>query len=297
MSTSGEGTLESTHQSIILQLDDAYRQLAQNLIGESIPTIALPKYSTRGAVSKVIAQNLADDETSVWFRRKSSSLAMERDRPQTQENVAPIRANRTEHLPPLSRPSPAILRDLRQMARETNYPGAEPFADLHVGMLHGLLPTIRGSMLLIGIDSVEEDPVAKIEDIEMLWDTGSPITYVSDDLVSPAFKVLLAAEKNMVANRWGARGTKSIADGWLRFSNCQAEFNGLVVVCPRSEMPNNHSGVVLGQRTLLERMMFTIKPKAILKAQGQDIAEGHWGDICLKTYLTLSADREVLLHY
>lgn len=248
-------------------------------------------------VAKVLAEGLAEDQTSVWFRRRPQRVNYIVPGPETTiaAITRPISAPPTENLPPTHRASAEIRKDLQKLARETQYYRPPFFTIPAAGILDGHLPTVRGKLLLECLDSGMDDTTAKLDDVEMLWDTGAHITYITDSLIPDRLKALLASEENMTAYKWGTSGSKCIANAWLEFSNAVLEINGLVVVCPKEEMPNQYVGVILGQRTILDRMMYTVKPRAILQAQGEEVSEEVWGKVHLQAYVTLPSDGEELI--
>jgi hypothetical protein len=301
--------------TVWLQLDDAYLQLAKNLRGETIPQVELPRHSTRSIVAQHLATSLASDETSVWLRPKktrSDRLLLQDFANETVRansvfpRVAPTEPDTTKspntNLPihvhtqqektrPLRRQPAAIREDLRRLAEETIYHGP-PFAVLPAQSLQGYLPTVRGSMLLELIDIDDVDRIAaKIENVDMLWDSGAHISYISSDLVSEQFNRQLRDPGYLATYQWGsAHSGMCMVDAELEFSNCRHSLAGLVVVCPKDQMPNNYSGVLLRQRSILDRMMYLVQPRAILVAQGIVVPEDIWGQINIKAYISLPGE-------
>ena len=52
------------------------------------------------------------------------------------------------------------------------------------------------------------------------------------------------------------------------------------MIRPAGSLPNGFSGVILGQRTILDSLECHVVPARVLRAQGTDI-EDQWGEIRL----------------
>ena len=78
------------------------------------------------------------------------------------------------------------------------------------------------------------------------------------------------------------------------FSNHIFEISTIFVVGPRRAIPNGRVGIVLRQKGLLKRITYRSVPREILKARGNDVEEGVWGDIVIEEHLTLDDELIIL---
>ena len=80
-----------------------------------------------------------------------------------------------------------------------------------------------------------------------------------------------------------------MVDANLEFSNCTFSFGGVFVICSRPVLPNNYSGIPFGQRSVLGRMQYVVKPKAVLLSQGVEAFNDSWGQIDLQGHTEFPA--------
>jgi len=66
--------------------------------------------------------------------------------------------------------------------------------------------------------------------------------------------------------------------GVLQFSNTSLELEFFARVVPREKMPNGFSGVLLGQRGVIDCIDYRATPSRFLKSLGQEVPEGVWGN-------------------
>ncbi len=306
--------MSSVTNSVLLPLDEVYRELERNLRGELIPVIQLPRHSTRGVVAEHISNYLAEDHTPVWFRVKKpagfyddlfgskerSSGAVATSSHDNRSALTPIEEpvrtlpilvhNQQENVPfPPSRPA-SIRDDLRKIAQDTEYHGP-PFVTVDATPLQVYLPSVRGSALLELLDEEEMGATVKLQDVQMLWDTGAPITYISSDLLDDDFHRQLYQPDYVSMYQWGrpelAMCMISIR---MEFSNSSIYLDGVAVVCSMAQMPNNHSGIILGQRSILDRLVYTTEPRHTLLARGFQVPSHVWGKIQVKGYVNMPAE-------
>ncbi|KIN05147.1 hypothetical protein OIDMADRAFT_17851 [Oidiodendron maius Zn] len=118
---------------------------------------------------------------------------------------------------------------------------------------------------------------------DMLWDTGSHGCTITSDLLSHEFMEYLG-EKEHDPYR-DQSGMRVQVDGYVAFSNKEFRFNTIFTVVPPSQMPNSRSGVILGQKGLIDRMVRTETPREILKHRGEDVKDHEWGTIDILEYI------------
>ncbi len=70
----------------------------------------------------------------------------------------------------------------------------------------------------------------------------------------------------------------------LEFSNTSIYLDGVAVVCSTAQMPNNHSGIIFGQRSILDILVYTTEPRRTMLC-----ARNPGSDSCLRedTYKSL----------
>lgn len=67
-------------------------------------------------------------------------------------------------------------------------------------------------------------------------------------------------------------------DGEIRFSN---------TVVPRSVIPNERVGILLGRRGAIDRIIYRSVPRANINARGESLPPTVWGDLVMEEYLDL----------
>lgn len=65
-------------------------------------------------------------------------------------------------------------------------------------------------------------------------------------------------------------------DGEIRFSN---------TVVPRSVIPNERVGILLGRRGAIDRFIYRSVPRANINARGESLPPTVWGGLVMKEYL------------
>ena len=141
--------------------------------------------------------------------------------------------------------------------------------DIRAGLTEGNLATVSGTLVLEIIDAAQGDESTKCKLVmeDMLWDTGSHGCTITADLLPERFANQLADPKNDPYR--GNSGTIVQVQGYLALSNKQFLFRSIFTVVPPSMVPNRRSGVILGQRCLMDHMDFRQVPRAILEGRGE----------------------------
>lgn len=78
----------------------------------------------------------------------------------------------------------------------------------------------------------------------------------------------------------------------VSLSNTFFQMNVPMMVLPASKIPNGRSGVILGQRGFMNRLMVEATPRSILLQEEPDLADDSWGALESKAYL----DSDDVLH-
>jgi hypothetical protein len=79
-------------------------------------------------------------------------------------------------------------------------------------------------------------------------------------------------------------------DAMIVLSNCTIELHAIVLVVPKSTVPNERVGILLGQIECINRLVYESIPRSILSARGEILENNVWGDFILKEYLDESDD-------
>ena len=74
-------------------------------------------------------------------------------------------------------------------------------------------------------------------------------------------------------------------DAMIVLSNCTMEMHALVMVVPKSMVPNERVGILFGQKECIDRLFYESIPRSILSARGENPENDVWGDFILKEYL------------
>jgi hypothetical protein len=168
------------------------------------------------------------------------------------------------------------------MAREALAQGyRQPYAfDIRAAIAEGTLATVSGTLELEMIDAAEgNDNLTKCKLVmeDMLWDTGSHGCTITADLLPERFANRLASPENDLCR--DDSGSIVQVQGYLALSNSQFFFESIFRVVPPSGVPNERSGVILGQRCFMDHMGFRQVPRIILEGRGEELKEDEWGDI------------------
>jgi hypothetical protein len=112
----------------------------------------------------------------------------------------------------------------------------------------------------------------------MLFDTGAHTSIISEDLITDeSFRTYLQSDENAPYTDHKVGAVE--VDATIRFSNTDVQLSFLAHVLPLERMPNRFSGILLGQKTLIDRLQCHLIPRQILIAKGEAVPEGRWGDV------------------
>ena len=174
---------------------------------------------------------------------------------------------------------------LRKIAKES---AADiGFLDLYVSLWPKLqdkcLPIIWGNLGLQVLDGNPSDPICKLKEVEMIFDTGAHRSIIAEELLPIVFQNHL---KDLVHDPYQLNNCLSVQlDAGIALMNCPVVIEAVAFIMPRSRMPNKLLGILLGQLTCIDRLSLQMTPRRILLARNQNIPEEFWGDIVLDQYL------------
>jgi hypothetical protein len=125
----------------------------------------------------------------------------------------------------------------------------------------------------------------------MLFDTGAHVSCITDDLLSESF-VRYLDEPVHDPYRSSVNGSVQVqASAVVAFGDQPPLIvDCIFVVLMKEAVPNQRSGIILGQSTLLNRLQYRSIPRDVLRARGETVEDGVWGDIQLEGYVNLLDD-------
>jgi hypothetical protein len=170
----------------------------------------------------------------------------------------------------------------------------DPYAiNLEVRILEqSLISLPTSTFVFTGIDAVTGEPTSEVSNTPCLWDTAAHVTTISDDILSEEFRSFMQspAYKDYPATSAHSNSWVVSVGGVLQFSNTPLELEFVAKVVPREQMPNGFSGVLLGQRGVIDCIDYRATPSKFLKSLGQEVLEGVWGDLVILNYYDAVSD-------
>ncbi|KAI9863674.1 MAG: uracil DNA glycosylase [Trichoglossum hirsutum] len=290
---SRKNTALSTPTKIHLPVDELLRQTVRYLAGSVLPVVSIDGETVASHAVETAAKALQNNHRTVVFTEPPSKAIRAAAR---KFALAPPPSNplaiRTNTDTPLPDPLPLTTKQrdaLRKLALETVLPPNVPYIfTLRPRLAEAYLPSLTGTLVLTGLDSDDRSPAASVTMNKIYFDTGAHISVVSDDLVTEEFRQYLRLEEN--APYLQGNGSRVQVSASLRFSNGHITMAFIILVVPLDEMPNRFSGVLLGQRTFIDRLQFEMIPRNLLIAREQNIPDRIWGDILIKAFIDLDAE-------
>lgn len=295
----------SSNAVVTLPASEILFQIGSKLRAIDEIEVTVPRITTCYKAITSTALAIGEDNRDVLLSTPRTPAAQEKLRNLARENNPlhvstntqasfglPIRpAADVKEIPAPKRASENTRQKLRDEAR--NWP---TFPDPYLIMLQAhleeqTLATVSGTVRLRGIDSITGDPECDMSSRSILFDTGAHSCLIVEDLLSDQFREYLRSPQNDPYK--SEDRTRVQVDCTFSFSNHLFEISTIFVVVPRRAVPNGRVGIILGQKGLLDRMTYRSVPSKILKARGNDVEEGVWGDIVIEEYLTL--DDELLI--
>jgi hypothetical protein len=285
--------LSAPKTKIHLPVDDLLRQTLRYLAGLVLPMVTIDEETIVSRAVETAARVLQNNNRSVVFIKPLSKATQTAARnlalAPPPSNPLAIRTNTNNPLPDPLTLSTKQKGALKKLAVETILlPGAPYLLTLHSRLAEAYLPSLTGRMVLTGLDSNDQSPMASVTTNKIYFDTGAHISVMSDDLVTEEFRQYLQLEEN--APYLQDSGSKVQVSASLRFSNNHFTLAFIILVVPLDKMPNRFSGVLLGQRTFIDRLQFEMIPRNLLVAREQNIPDEFWGDILIKAFMDLEGD-------
>jgi hypothetical protein len=150
------------------------------------------------------------------------------------------------------------------------------------------LPTVKANVRLVGIDSKSSDPEEELKLVDMLWDTGAQQTIITEELLSESFRRYL---QDPIHDPYRSSGGLRVQlDALVAFSNAPINIPAIVMIVPKSVVPNQRVGILFGQQQCIDRIGYRSFPRHILKAKGEEINEEVWGDFVIDEFVNEDGD-------
>jgi hypothetical protein len=192
----------------------------------------------------------------------------------------PIRTQYDINSLPMPKPaSEEKWKKLKEDAMSKPIPYHPYTFSIRANIMDKTLPVVKANVRLRGVDHIGGDITEKLEQVDMIWDTGAHQTIITEDLLSESFREFLKDSRHDVYR--SGDGLRLQMDAFIAFSNIPIDINAIVLVVPKSMMPNEHIGILFGQLQCIDCISYHSSPRRILQAKGEDIEEGVWGDIVI----------------
>jgi hypothetical protein len=146
------------------------------------------------------------------------------------------------------------------------------------------LAVIPGVLVLRGVEAADGEEVCRISNDAMLFDTGAQTSCITDDLL-PASFVAYLDDPMHDRHRFGTSVKVHVCAAFAFGDQAPLDMDCIFTVVNKLNMPNQRSGIILGQHTLLESLQYRVVPRRVLQAQGRHVANGEWGDIIVDGYV------------
>ncbi|KAH0547925.1 hypothetical protein GP486_008334 [Trichoglossum hirsutum] len=190
-------------------------------------------------------------------------------------------------------PKPAsedVRKRLKESIAKMPYNPPDPYPlILHAAITERTLPIIKGNLTLRGIDSdTTDDPEEIFKSIDMLWDTGAQQTVITEDLLSETFRQYLKGPQHDPYRT--EDGLRVQMDAVIGFSNAPSMLSAIVLIVPKTVVPNERAGILFGQQQCIDHMSYRSIPRSILEKKEEGIGEEIWGDIILDEYVDVDGD-------
>ena len=151
------------------------------------------------------------------------------------------------------------------------------------------LACIPGVVEISGIDSTTHDPKVTVSDSNVLFDTGAHISTITNDLLNDEFRDHLSSTINDPYR--SKNGVTVQVAATLAFGDQPPlEMDCLFHVIPRDSVPNQRSGIILGQHTMIDSIQYSSRPRKTLITRGEKVMDTVWGDIVVGGYVTVDGD-------
>lgn len=146
------------------------------------------------------------------------------------------------------------------------------------------LPAVECTIALAAIDHEDPMPQDVIICQNALWDTGADMTYITDDMLSQDFRRFVN-EDDVNARYQRDESTLVQISCMLEFSNKTIiQLDTVAAVIPRAFAPNGRSGVLLGQRGVIDSLEYMSVPQKSALKRDPTFPKDRWGYFNIISY-------------
>ncbi|KAJ5120889.1 uncharacterized protein N7515_010277 [Penicillium bovifimosum] len=183
---------------------------------------------------------------------------------------------------PLSPHRQALLK--KRFVDDDNYEPRSPYAlNLRPLLSEKTLAAVVGNVVLSAIDYDNNMPRCEMRHVQILWDTGAPITVITSDVLTDEFRKHLSDPVHQPYRNHDM--TRVQAGFFFEFSNVMFQQDSIALIVDKEAVPNGRSGIILGQKACIEVLQYRSIPRAILEARGETVEEQFWGDLVVESYV------------
>lgn len=184
-------------------------------------------------------------------------------------------------IPAPVRASSSYRQQLKENIRTLEKPVLDPYIKTVPLFIESKkLATLCGLLNLSAIDGTDQDLSALIRSSEMLVDTGAQVSLITDDLLPLSFRDYLL---DPIHDPYRSEdGTMVQVDVRFSFADQQINMACIFHVVSRTRIPNKRIGVILGQHSCLDHMVYTLTPRLFIPSISEDDI---WGDLTVHRYI------------
>ena len=217
------------------------------------------------------------------------------------ESVTPSASANVCGLPLRNAPDVASLPDPKPTstsarARLKESLRLEPIPDREPYILHSnatvedrVLACIPGKVEITGIDSGGSDPKTGLACANMLFDTGAHVSIITDDLLDGPFREFLSTSSHdPYRSRSGV--VVQVAAIFAFGDQPPLAMDCIFQVVPRNSVSTQRSGIILGQKSVIDSIQYSSRPRKTLIARGEKVVDTVWGDILVDGYVNVDGD-------
>lgn len=146
------------------------------------------------------------------------------------------------------------------------------------------IPVVKANLELQALDGEDKDLKCRLNSVEMFWDTGAHHTIITEEILPAEFREY--PNDRIHESYKSPNGLSVQLDATIAFTNRAVSIAAPVMIIPKENMPNQLVGVLLGQCSCIDRLVYHSIPRGVLKARGDNILEDQWGVIVVTEYLT-----------
>jgi hypothetical protein len=162
--------------------------------------------------------------------------------------------------------------------------------------MDSFLPVVTASSFIVrAIEWDDGEPQHDLGPVNMLWDTGAHSTLVPEELLPKSFRDYLSDPIHDGYRLAG--GSRVQMEILVHFPDVTFFIEAVALVLSQSYLPNQHDGIIFGQKGCIGRMEFRSIPRLILEGDDANDAAtrlGNRGCIIIAKYRDLEGKLHVL---